>query len=51
MHAQIPGAPTDGRSLTHQPVTVDFVEHAARYKMPVLRLANPMPNATESGSS
>jgi uncharacterized OB-fold protein len=48
MYAQIPGAPTDGRSLTNQAVTVDFVEHGAGHKMPVFRLADPMPNATES---
>ncbi len=41
MYAQIPGAPTDGRSLVDAPVEAEFIEHDARHKMPVFRLANP----------
>jgi Predicted nucleic-acid-binding protein containing a Zn-ribbon len=48
IYAQIPGAPIDGRSLTNESVTVDFIEHGAGREMPVFRLARTMPNATGS---
>jgi uncharacterized OB-fold protein len=38
MYAQMPGAPTDGRSLVGAPVRVDFVEHGPQRLMPVFRL-------------
>lgn len=40
IYAQIPGASTDGRSLTDQPVMVDFIDHVSGTKMPVFRLTN-----------
>jgi uncharacterized protein len=38
MYAQMPGAPTDGRSLIGASVRVDFVEHGPQRLMPVFRL-------------
>ena len=38
MYAQIPEAPTDGRSLIGMAVKVDFVDHGPGRKMPVFRL-------------
>ncbi len=38
MYAQLPDAPTDGRSLVGMPVRVDFVEHGPGRLMPVFRL-------------
>ena len=38
IYAQIPGAPTDGRSLVDQPISVDFIEQKDGHKMPVFRL-------------
>jgi uncharacterized OB-fold protein len=40
IYAQVPGAPTDGRSLIDRPVTVDFVEHGSGGRMPVFVLVD-----------
>lgn len=39
LYAQVPDAPTDGRSLTGRRVVVDFVPHGPGRRIPVFRLA------------
>ena len=40
IYAQLPGAPTDGRSLVGAAVTVGFVPHGPGLSMPVFRLVD-----------
>jgi uncharacterized protein len=40
VYAQVPGAPTEGRSLVGRAVTVAFVEHGPGRRMPVFRLTD-----------
>jgi uncharacterized OB-fold protein len=48
IYAQIPGAPTDGRSLVDQPINVDFIEQEEGHKMPVFRLTDQSLNIASS---